>query len=83
MNLFTQGPREKVHYKQSIEGDTLVSAEWSIQPQGPNIRKLSSASSETVCRVSGLRQNVDYVLRCHLTCASEQEFEPTAIIRCR
>jgi len=83
MNSYTQGPREKVHYKQVITGDTLVSADWSIDPLGPTIQKLTTSADSTVCSVSGLRTGVSYKLTCHLVCASGQEFDPSAVIRCK
>lgn len=83
MNVYTQGPREKVDYKQPITGDTISSATWSIEPAGPTVVERATADDYTICRLSGLRDGVEYILRCHLICTSGQEFEPFARVKCK
>jgi len=81
MNYWTQDPNESLKYRQTITGDTVSSATWSISPVGPTVGAPTNASTTSTVLVSGVSDNVLYTLTAKITGASGQIKEGAAKIQ--
>jgi hypothetical protein len=76
MKAFTQDPGEKLDYRQTVSGDTVASATWTISPAtGVTLDNQADAAGYTMIRVSGLTLATKYTLTCHIVGTSGQEYE--------
>jgi hypothetical protein len=80
-NYFQQGPAEKRPYQQTINGDAIASATWTIAPSA-TVDLQSVSGSTAQCRVSGLQVGVSYILACHIVGTGQGEYDATAHIQC-
>ncbi|MGJ5817053.1 phage fiber-tail adaptor protein [Paludibaculum fermentans] len=81
MNYFTQADTEKLAYRQSIAGDTITNAAWTITPSATLAPQATTADTAT-CMVSGLTSGTTYTLTVLMTCGSGQIVERSVTIAC-
>jgi hypothetical protein len=81
MNYFEQAETEKLAYRQTIAGDTITTATWTITPSATVTTQDTSADAAT-CLVSGLTAGTTYTLTVLMTCGSGQIVERSVTIAC-
>jgi hypothetical protein len=80
-NRFSQGPNEKRLYQQTVNGDTISSATWTIAPSaGVTLTPQTPVVSRASVLVYGLQLGVSYLLSCHIVGATGQEYDSSAQI---
>lgn len=80
-NTWTQGENEKRLYQQSVTGDTVNSATWTLEAvdpdtsPSPTVGLPSNSSGTTTVMISGLKAGTTYKGIVHIVGASGQEYE--------
>ena len=81
MVTYEQDPAEAQDYQESVTGDTVSAASWTISPTGPTVGVPTNTSTTSTVRVSGVGASVLYTLSCVLTGASGKIYKRSCYIR--
>jgi hypothetical protein len=81
VKTWEQDPNEKQDYRETLIGDTVASALWTITPAGPTLGTPTNTANTSTVRVSGIVFGVVYKLTAHVIGASGQEYERSCGIR--